>query len=152
MKNTFKLMGIALIAGSMFVACSKDDDNDAITVNYTGDSEWTSNEMYALEAGSNMTASIYENEEDDSRVVTLQCGTTVGRHSFDGSQNFAAYDNGDHHDIVSTQNGHITISDIDMEANSMTAEIESEMGSIGSNKTLTVSIDDATWSNPSVTK
>lgn len=152
MKNTFKLMGIALIAGSMFVACSKDDDNDAITVNYTGDSEWTSNEMVALEAGSNMTASIYENEEVDSRVVTLQCGTTVGRHSFDGSQSFAAYDNGDHHDIVSTQNGHITISDIDMEANSMTAEIESEMGSIGSNKTLTVSIDDATWSNPSVTK
>ncbi len=152
MKNTFKLMGIALIAGSMFVACSKDDDNDAITVNYTGDSEWTSNEMVALEAGSNMTASIYENEEVDSRVVTLQCGTTVGRHSFDGSQNFAAYDNGDGRDIVSTQNGHITISDIDMEANSMTAEIESEMGSIGSNKTLTVSIDDATWSNPSVTK
>ncbi len=152
MKNTFKLMGIALIAGSMFVACSKDDDNDAITVNYTGDSEWTSNEMVAIEAGSNMTASIYENEEEDSRVVTLQCGTTVGHHSFDGSQNFAAYDNGDGRDIVSTQNGHITISDIDMEANSMTAEIESEMGSIGSNKTLTVSIDDATWSNPSVTK
>lgn len=152
MKNTFKLMGIALIAGSMFVACSKDDDNDAITVNYTGDSEWTSNEMVAIEAGSNMTASIYENEEEDSRVVTLQCGTTVGLHSFDGSQNFAAYDKGDGNDIVSTQNGHITISDIDMEANSMTAEIESEMGSIGSNKTLTVSIDDATWSNPSVTK
>ena len=38
MKNTFKLMGIALIAGSMFVACSKDKDSDAITVNYTGDS------------------------------------------------------------------------------------------------------------------
>lgn len=152
MKNTFKLMGIALIAGSMFVACSKDKDSDAITVNYTGDSEWTSNEMVAIEAGSNMTASIYENEEEDSRVVTLQCGTAVGRHSFDGSQNFAAYDNGDGRDIVSTQNGHITISDIDMEANSMTAEIESEMGSIGSNKTLTVSIDDATWSNPSVTK
>ena len=152
MKNIFKLMGLALIAGSMFVACSKDDDNDAITVNYTGDSEWTSNEMVAIEAGSNMTASIYENEEEDSRVVTLQCGTTVGQHSFDGSQNFAAYDNGDGRDIVSTQNGHITISDIDMEANSMTAEIESEMGSIGSNKTLTVSIDDATWSNPSVTK
>lgn len=152
MKNTFKLMGIALIAGSMFVACSKDDDNDAITVNYTGDSEWTSNEMIAREAGSLMEATIWENEEDDSRAVTIKCSTTTGSHDFAGSQNFAAYDKGDGNDIVSTQNGHITISDIDMEANSMTAEIESEMDFIGSDKTLTVSIDDATWSNPSATK
>lgn len=152
MKNTFKLMGIALIAGSMFVACSKDKDSDAITVNYTGDSEWTSNEMIAREAGSLMEATIWENEEDDSRAVTIKCSTTTGRHDFAGSQNFAAYDKGDGNDIVSTQNGHITISDIDMEANSMTAEIESEMDFIGSDKTLTVSIDDATWSNPSVTK
>lgn len=151
MKNTFKLMGIALIAGSMFVACSKDDDNDAITVNYTGDSEWTSNEMVAEEHGSWMYATIYEGEEDYP-CVTFRCETTAARHSFDGSQNYADYFDRENRQITSTQNGDITISDIDLEANSMTAELVSEMGTVGSNKTLTVSIDDATWSNPSVTK
>lgn len=147
MKNIFKLMGLALIAGSLaFVSCSKDDD-DAITVNYDG-TEWTTNDVYVMNYGDHLIGSMYKNINNvDSPNASFRCGTKAERYDFTG-ESWAAYDEGDGIDIISTQNGHMTVSDINIDNRTISAEIDTEMGTVDSGKKMTVSINDATWTTP----
>lgn len=84
MKNIFKLMGIALIAGSMMVACGEKNDvemytitanaNDATMGTVTGGGEYEVNSSITLEAVAN-AGYVFVNWEDGTtnnpRIVTV---------------------------------------------------------------------------------
>ena len=99
MKNIFKLMGLALIAGSMFVACSKDDDDAAIKVTFDGDS-WTTNANMKVVPtnGNNAEFSIYQNAEDRYASAKFSCPMAIGKHMFTNTDNWVVYWDGDDDD------------------------------------------------------
>lgn len=149
MKNIFKLMGLALIAGSMmFVACSKDEDNDKIQVTY-GEESWSTNDMYVMVYGQEMNATIYASESDDDPSITFSCGTTANRYALTSTY-LVSYDKGDGIEHLSTTEGAITISEIELSNQTMSANIDCMILDGTEQVPLTVAIDNITWKTPSV--
>ena len=142
MKNIFKLMGLALIAGSLaFVSCSKDDDETVMSVTY-GETSWEAVDFSVVNAGATMTATLYGDKSEDFPAVTFVCGTTAQRYDLAAATNFVSYDADGKGDDVCLQEGHITINSFDATNHTMDANIEAKMQS-GNN--LTVTIENATW-------
>lgn len=163
MKNTFKLMGLALLAGAMlFTACKKDEedtDNNtnntvvpAISISYNGQSA-TSDTVFASIEGTGedqtIQGGIYYGSNPES-YIDFYCGTAKSRYSLDGTRWYVRYyaDADDEEaTATSTQNGSITISALDVTAHTISAAISAEMGEANSGNMLTAAIANAVLAN-----
>lgn len=149
MKNIFKLMGLALIAGSLaFVSCSKDEDEDnhAINVNFDGN-KWGCEEVIEVELTPNgLTANIYKNADADVASIQFGSGITAGNYSLQNSAYFVQYlDEG----VLYNQyknDGAINITDLNMDTKICSGNINAQVSSDGNEyKDLTVTVKDATF-------
>ena len=158
MKNIFKFMGLALIAGSMmFVACSKDDKDStdkvaAISITYQGHT-WTADTVYAAIAEGMINASIYTGATDDEPLFTFKSGIENGQmYPFAGTGYYARYfekASDANPTAISNQTGVVQIKNIDVTANTISAMVSTEMGEVGSGDMLMINITDAYLKNVS---
>lgn len=152
MKNMFKMMGVALLAGAMlFTACKKDEETTntnnttptyAVTVTYN-DATWQSNSnvLYFIdEDGLNLQASEGEN------WFAVICGTEAQNYSFGVGNYGVAIGSAEEEQINGTTNGYINISAIELNAaaKSISAKLRCEMETIESGKWLDITMNNAT--------
>ncbi len=158
MKNMFKMMGVALLAGAMlFTACKKDEEDTtptntnngtttthAISISYNGNT-WNADTIYAEINGGLVNASIYVGT-DDEPLFTFKCPAEVGVYGFAGTDWYARYyamASDDDPTAVSTQTGSINIRSISDNHDKISVTVSAEMGEAGSGNMLSVVATDA---------
>lgn len=144
MKNIFKLMGLALIAGSMFVACSKDDENnDKIQVTFGGES-WSCNEEMELDG---QEFAIYKDADAKISTIVFACPLQVANTNLNPMTAYVMYTAADGN-YKKYRDGYINITAINMEnPRTISGEINTEIAlEQGENyKPLNVTMNDADW-------
>ena len=153
MKNTFKLMGIALLASAMvFTACKKDEEETtdstnvttpAIAVSFNG-TAWTSDETMDYD-GTNNYFEVYQTNAD-APSIQFSCGMNVGVYALADTSNFVVYwDDNDEEYNTTSNDGTISITSIDPNAKTMTATIAATFILCETNYPLTVALTNAKW-------
>ena len=157
MKNMFKMMGVALLAGAMlFTACKKDKEDTtpagnttpvashAISISYDGNT-WNADTVYYQITNGVVNASIYVGN-DDEPLFTFKCPAEAGIYGFAGTNWYARYyahaSDADY-TAVSTQTGSINIESISQSDNKITVTVSAEMGQANSGNMLSVVAKDA---------
>ena len=159
MKNMFKMMGVALLAGAMlFTACKKDKEDttpaeqqvaSVITVNFDG-SEWftTSKDMKMTAGQVNTKEFKVYNTNSTEADVKFSTVLAKGTYGFGDNPNVWAVcwkDNGEY--TERSNNGSITITELDTESKTMTATIAAEVkeASEANYHQLAVVLTNAKW-------
>ena len=167
MKNMFKLMGIALLAGAMlFTACKKDEEDDTNTnTNNTpaettpavsvvfGTTTWTSNDTMEYVATANegiVEFSIYKAATDNEPTIMIRTGLEKGStYRFYGTNYGLVYWVGTGADVVEyntvTEDSQINITDVDLVNLKLSAAVAATMVKDGVNTALTITLSNATW-------
>lgn len=149
MKNMFKMMGVALLAGAMlFAACKKDETTTnnaaatqtyAVTVNFDGQA-WNSNGnvLYELDAD---TLNLYA--EEGVNWFSVVCGKEAQNYSF-GVGGYGVAIGDTVNQVLGTTNGYINITAIDLNnAKTISAKLKCEMTAIESGSWLDITFDNA---------
>ncbi len=152
MKNMFKMMGVALLAGAMlFTACKKDEETTntnnttpapAIAVTFDGAS-WTSEEVMDYTALENelVKFDIYKDAEADIASVQFVCKAAVDTYAFANSGYYAVYFDGVDMYNTPAADGSIVVSAIDAQAKTISGSISAAFGE----KPLAVTLTNAKW-------
>ena len=151
MKNMFKMMGVALLAGAMlFTACKKDEETTntnntpapAIAVTFDGAS-WTSEEVMDYTALENelVKFDIYKDAEADIASVQFVCKAAVDTYAFANSGYYAVYFDGVDMYNTPPADGSIVVSAIDAQAKTISGSISAAFGE----KPLAVTLTNAKW-------
>ena len=152
MKNMFKMMGVALLAGAMlFTACKKDEkdtttNNSAatysVTVSMAGET-WQSNDELLYSVEDNMLT-VYG--EQDANSFQFRCGKNAQNYSFGNEDYYVVLWSGDD-EIEGTINGYVNITAIDLNSNNIiktiSANLKCEMGQVGSDMFLEITLANA---------
>lgn len=157
MKNMFKMMGVALLAGAMlFTACKKDKEDTtpnnntnttpahAISISYNGNT-WNADTVYYEINNNIVNASIYVGT-DDEPLFTFKCPAEAGIYGFANTDWYARYyehASDANYTAVSTQTGSINIEAISQGDNKISVTVSAEMGQAGSGNMLSVVAKDA---------
>lgn len=148
MKNMFKMMGVALLAGAMlFTACKKEEKTEtaattyAVTVNYGGQTWHNNDNMTYSIAGNLMTI---QAEEGDVMLQVVS-GKEKKTYSFGESSDYGVVLVSGEGQINGNVNGVMVISDINLNATPATisATVSCEMGEVGSGDMMTATFDNA---------
>ena len=148
MKNIFKLMGIALLAGTMFVACSDDDDDNAVTVNFNGTSWSTDETLSVTPKGYNMIeVSVYHNDDEALRIV---CGASEETYTMSDDPDYLIYfwdENGVPYEQFKPESMiEITDLDFDQLTGTVSADLNAEVSPNGNDYyPLTAKVRDANF-------
>ena len=148
MKNIFKLMGIALLAGTMFVACSDDDDDNAITVNFNGTSWSTDETMSVIPMGTDMIeVDIYHNDEE---ALEIRCGASEETYTMSDDPDYYIYfwdESGVPYEQFKPESMiEITDLDFDQLTGTVSADLNAEVSHNGNDYyTLTAKVRDANF-------
>lgn len=153
MKNIFKFMGIALMACSFtMVACSKDDDKKTDTPDVNIDAAiavtfdeqvWTSDVPMEYNADHSYF-DVYE-EGEDLATMQFACGLQKGAYGFAGTDYYVKYWAGDIEYDTPSNDGTIVITDIDVNAKTMTGVISAVMIKDGAQHPLSAVLTNAKW-------
>lgn len=151
MKNMFKMMGVALLAGAMlFTACKKDKEETTTNNNTAavssivvtmGDMTWqnNSNMLYNVD-GDLLTLQA----EQDTNGFQIRCGKNAQNYSFGIEDYYVTIWSGDD-EIDGTTNGYINITAIDLNSTvkTISAKLKCEMGQIDSGMWLEIALNNA---------
>lgn len=151
MKNMFKMMGVALLAGAMlFTACKKDEETTntnntpapAIAVTFDGAS-WTSEEVMDYTALENelVKFDIYKDAEAEVASVQFVCKAAADTYAFANSGYYAVYFDGVELYNNPAADGSIVVSAIDPQAKTISGSITAAFGE----KPLAVTLTNAKW-------
>lgn len=156
MKNIFKLMGLALIAGSLaFVSCSKDDDEASIKVNFNNDEEWTSEKALVCEAGTG--ENVYEikiyKEDLTQASAKMSCPRATGMYKFADNENYWVVYWDEKDNPYNTANpayeNYINVSDVDLTNQTISGNAAAQFMKVveGEPTTydLTIELNNAKW-------
>lgn len=149
MKNMFKMMDVALLAGAMlFTACKKDKEDTTptntptytVTVTYGGET-WKSNNnlLYFIDSdGLNL-----QGEEGDNGFQVI-CGENAENYSF-GVGNYGVVIWKGSNQVNGTTNGYINITAIDLQSatKTITAKVRCEMNAVESGDWLDIDMANA---------
>lgn len=153
MKNTFKLMGLALLAGAMlFTACKKDEedtDNNtnntvvpAISVTFDG-ATWTSNEEMDYEDG---VFYVFKTGNTVDEVMQFKCPRENGTFGLGDNSNFVVYwDDNDVEYNTYDPTGAIVVSSIDLTAKTLSATIGANFTLNEESHALAATLTNAKW-------
>ncbi len=142
MKNMFKMMGVALLAGAMlFTACKKDEETT--NTNNTDGASWTSEEVMDYTALENelVKFDIYKDAEADIASVQFVCKAAVDTYAFANSGYYAVYFDGVDMYNTPAADGSIVVSAIDAQAKTISGSISAAFGE----KPLAVTLTNAKW-------
>ena len=154
MKNTFKLMGIALLASAMlFTACKKDEedtDNNtnnnvvpAISVNFDG-TTWTSDEV--MDYSARIGFDVYKTDADEPSMQ-FKCPLEKGTFGLGDESNAVVYwDDNDVEYNTYESTGAIVISSIDVTAKTLSATIGASFTLNEEAHPLSATLTNAKWS------
>lgn len=152
MKNIFKLMGLALIAGSLaFVSCSKDDDEASIKVNFNNDEEWTSEKALVFETGKG--ENVYEikiyKEEQAEASAKMSCPRATGMYKFTDDDNYWVVYWDEKDNPYNTANpayeNYINISDVDLTNQTISGNAVAQFIKELTTYDLTIELNNAKW-------
>lgn len=150
MKNMFKMMGVALLAGAMlFTACKKDKEDTAtnstattysVTVSVDGTSWQTNDELLYMVDGDMLTVM----GEQDTNGFQFRCGKNAQNYSFGNDDYYVTIWNG-RSEIDGTINGYVNITAIDLNSatKSISANLRCEMGQVESGLWLEIALANA---------
>lgn len=148
MKNMFKMMGVALLAGAMlFTACNKDEKTEtttptpAIAVTFDGTS-WTSEEVmdYSELSGERVKVDVYQTNADVSSVQFV-CKAAEDTYSFANSNYYAVYFDGTTLYNEPAADGSIVITGINIQNQTISGTINASFDA----KALAVTLTNAKW-------
>lgn len=152
MKNMFKMMGVALLAGAMlFTACKKDKEETTTNTNNTaavssivvtmGDMTWQNNSNMLYDVDGNL---LTLQAEQDTNGFQIRCGKNAQNYSFGNEDYYVTIWSGDN-DIDGTINGYINITAIDLNSTvkTISAKLKCEMGQIDSGMWLEIALNNA---------
>lgn len=150
MKNMFKMMGVALLAGAMlFTACKKDKEetttNNTATVSSIvvtmGDMTWQNNSNMLYNVDGNL---LTLQAEQDTNGFQIRCGKNAQNYSFGNEDYYVTIWSGDN-EIDGTINGYINITAIDLNSTvkTISAKLKCEMGQIDSGMWLEIALNNA---------
>lgn len=152
MKNMFKMMGVALLAGAMlFTACKKDKEETTTNTNNTaavssivvtmGDMTWQNNSNMLYDVDGNL---LTLQAEQDTNGFQIRCGKNAQNYSFGNEDYYVTIWSGDD-EIDGTINGYINITAIDLNSTvkTITAKLKCEMGQIDSGMWLEIALNNA---------
>lgn len=160
MKNMFKMMGVALLAGAMlFTACKKDEETTTTTpaavtttvVNFDGAEWFTSAKAMKAEASTVAGYTEFKIYKNGATVASAKFSTktVAGTYGFAEDANCWAVCWGDNdEEYVERDNfGAISISAIDMTAKTMTAGISANVKTAAETEyhTLAIALTNAAW-------
>lgn len=151
MKNMFKMMGVALLAGAMlFTACKKDKEDTntnsgttttySVTVSMDGTSWQSNNELLYKVEGDLLTIQ----GEQDTNGFQIICGQNAQNYSF-GNDDYAVVIWSGENEIEGTINGYINITAIDLNSanKSISANLKCEMVQVESGMWLEITLANA---------
>jgi hypothetical protein len=153
MKNMFKMMGVALLAGAMlFTACKKDKEDTntnsgttttySVTVSMAGQTWQTNDELLYMVDGNLLTIQ----GEQDTNGFQIICGKNAQNYSF-GVEDYAVSLWSGNTAVPGTTNGYINITAIDLNSNNIiktiSAKLKCEMVQIESDMWLEITLDNA---------
>ncbi len=156
MKNIFKLMGVALLAGAMlFTACKKDKEETntnttpvnvpAVSVNFNG-TAWTSNVAMDYNTVSNYY-DVYKTVEEPS-YLQFRCERTQGLHGLGEADAYVYYwDENDVEYRHPKADGSINITAIDIAGKTMSATINATFVEGETEYPLVATLTNAKWDN-----
>ena len=146
MKNIFKLMGVALLAGAMlFTACKEKEEEvvPAITVSFDG-AEWTSDAVMDY-----VNATYFDVYKDDAKLSTMQfaCRFTVSTQPFAGTDDVWVkyWDDNDFEYNTPANDGTIVVTDVQPDARTISASINANMMVESVAHPLTATLVNAKW-------
>lgn len=152
MKNMFKMMGVALLAGAMlFTACKKDKEDTtpntptpAISVTFAGDS-WSCDEVmdYAELSNDRVKFDIYKDAQANVASVQFVCKAAEDTYGFANSDYYAVYFDGTNMYNTPAADGSIVITAIDIQGKTLSGTINAAFDA----KALAVTLTNAKWSN-----
>lgn len=153
MKNMFKMMGVALLAGAMlFTACKKDEtttNNNAanntpvspIAVTFDGTS-WSCNEVIdCTEISTGAKFDIYKDANALMASVQFAADDAMGTYSFANSSYYAVYYDGTNMYNTPSADGSINITGFDVLNYTMSGTVTAAFAEKG----LSVILTDAKW-------
>ena len=152
MKNIFKMMGVALLAGAMlFTACKKDEETTnngnvtptpAIAVTFGGTS-WSCDEVMDCEnlSGDLVKFDIYKDAAAQVASVQFVCKAAVDTYGFANSDYYAVYFDGTSMYDTPAADGSIVVSAFDAQAKTISGTISAAFGE----KALAVTLTNAKW-------
>lgn len=155
MKNMFKMMGVALLAGAMlFTACKKDEENTtnntpvtvpAISVNFNG-TAWASD----VAMNYNTVSSYYDvfKTVEEPAYLQFRCERTQGLHGLGEANAYVYY--WDENDVEYNQpktDGAINITAIDIAGKTMSATINATFVQNEAEFPLVATFTNAKWDN-----
>lgn len=150
MKNMFKMMGVALLAGAMlFTACKKDKEDTtptnnvptySVVVSIDGNTWQSNNELLYKVEGDLLTIQ----GEQDTNGFQIICGQNAQNYSF-GNDDYAVVIWSGENEIEGTINGYINITAIDLNSanKSISANLKCEMGQVESGMWLEITLANA---------
>lgn len=151
MKNMFKMMGVALLAGAMlFTACKKDKEDTtptnttptySVVVTMDGNTWQSNNELLYMVEGDLLTIQ----GEQDTNTFQIGCGKNAQNYSFGIPEYYVWLESGAT-EITGTTNGYINITAIDLNSakKTISANLKCEMGEIESGLWLEITLNNAT--------
>lgn len=153
MKNMFKMMGVALLAGAMlFTACKKDKEDTtpntpavvpAVSVNFNG-TEWTSDVAMDYVAAQSYY-DVYKTVTDPA-YMQFRCERTVGTHGLGDANTYVIYwDENDVEYNTTKPEGIINITAIDIAGKTMSATIAATFVKDAVEYPLTATLTNAKW-------
>lgn len=147
MKNIFKLMGVALLAGAMlFTACKEEEEEEAtpaITVSFDG-AEWTSDAVMDY-----VNATYFDVYKDGAELSSMQfaCRMTAGTQPFAGTDDVWVkyWDDNDVEYNTPANDGTIVVTDVQPDARTISASINANMMLNEVAHPLTATLVNAKW-------
>lgn len=153
MKNMFKMMGVALLAGAMlFTACKKDKEETtpstpatvpAVSVNFNG-AAWTSDVAMDYNTVSNYY-DVYKTVEEPA-YMQFRCERTQGLHGLGEAEAYVTY--WDENDVEYSNpktDGAINITAIDIAGKTMSATINATFVKDETEYPLVATLTSAKW-------
>lgn len=152
MKNMFKMMGVALLAGAMlFTACKKDKEETtpattttpSVSVTFNG-TTWTSE----VAMDYNSVHNFYEIYKtiDEPAYVQFRCERTQGLHGLGEANAYVTcWDENDVEYNNPNTDGSINITAIDIAGKTMSATINATFVKDGTDYILAASLNNAKW-------
>lgn len=156
MKNMFKMMGVALLAGAMlFTACKKDKEDTTtnatptytVTVTFNGDT-WSNNDVIDHETygASNDQHAFYIYRNNDEYVeMGVEYLEADREQSYTVSSNYLKYWTAteEYNDIVTS--GSLTLTAVDLQNKTLSGNINAQFTDGGVQRDLNVKLNNAKW-------